>query len=155
LSLAVGIEDEKIWMWLTGMSLFHSGNNFLPFLRVFYYYRYRAIELTDMSLTLTILVRKLTVVTSHATVVVAPVFGAMAAPWAGIIAADHEGKALEKGEVLKLGLNFMFGVGDDVSNLRAVGMGFRNGRASSDEEGLGGRGYGRGEGRARCQQYIV
>src|SRR5947199_4214277 len=123
-------------MWLTGMSLFHSGNNFLPFLRVFYYYRYRAIELTDMSLTLTILVRKLTVVMSRATVVAAAVFGAMAARWVGIVAANHEGKALEKGEGLGLGLHFMFGVGDDVSDLKAVGMGFRNGGASSDEEGV-------------------
>ena len=63
-----------------GMSLFHSGNNSFPFLRVFYYYPYRAIELTNMSLMLTTLIRKLTVVTSRATVVVALVFGVMVAP---------------------------------------------------------------------------
>jgi len=152
----VGIENERIWIWLIGMSPFHSSNNSLPFLRIFYYYPYRAIELTNMSLMLTTLIRKLMVVTSRTTMVVAPVFGAMAAPRAGIIAANHEGKALEKGEVLKLGLNFMFGVRDDISGLRAVGMGFRNSGASSDEEGLiGGRGHGREKGRARCQQYIV
>ena len=67
----------------------------------------------------------------------------------GIVAANHEGKALEKGEGLGLGLHFMFGVGDDVSDLKAVGIGFRNGRASSDEEGvIGGRGHDRREGRA-------
>ena len=132
-----------------GISLFHSGNNSFPFLRVFYYYRYRAIELTDMSLMLTILVRKLTVVMSHATVVAAAVFGAMAVRWVGIIAANHEGKALEKGEVLKLGLNFMFRVRHNISDLRAVGMGFRNSGVSSDEEELiGGRRHSRGESRA-------
>ena len=68
------------------------------------------------------------------------ILGAMAAARTGIASADHKGEASGEGEVLKLGYSLMLRVWDNVSDLGAASIDFRDSGAGSGKEGLIGDG---------------